>query len=61
MSSPLGDPQSAHPAAGTANYRVGPFEILEWKEERAPDAETLLQDQPEVEENLLMEVGHRIS
>jgi ubiquinone/menaquinone biosynthesis C-methylase UbiE len=32
---------------------VGPFEILEWREERSPFAEALLEEHPDVEHDLL--------
>lgn len=38
---------------------AGPFETLEWKEERSPFAETLLEEHPEVEHDLLDGVERR--
>jgi SAM-dependent methyltransferase len=40
-------------------FEAGPFEILEWREDLSPFAETLLEEHPEVEESLLEGVERR--
>lgn len=41
------------PAQWRKTIEAGPFEVLDWKEDHSPLAETLLAEHPEVEETLL--------